>query len=177
MAFVEVGVEAVEAVEGTEAASATEAGSAAEELDENAPSGEHNLGNGNSMHLSEAQFKALLHSQAAVAAVMDRAGKCADIANSLAITTGARYAVSLQNKPDRSRTRAAVYAANFKAVIDELYHSTLLKAAAQTGSDPRQTSESHEGEHPHGEEHEAPVKGAAEAESTAEAAESTLGEL
>jgi hypothetical protein len=121
---------------GAEAEAGAAESTAVEEIEEDAPKGEHNLGNGNSMTFSPEQFQSLLHSDAAVAGIMDRARKCAEIANSLAITYGAKYEVSLQNKPDHSRARAAVYAANFKAVIDELHHSTLLKAAAQTGSDP-----------------------------------------
>jgi hypothetical protein len=125
---------------GAAEAGAAESTEAAESLDEQAPHGEHDLGNGNSMHMSEAQFRAMMHNPAVAAALLDRGQKCAEIANSLAITEGAEYAVSLQNDPSHTRARAAVYAANFKAVVDELNHSTLLKAAAQTGSDPRMTA-------------------------------------
>jgi hypothetical protein len=124
---------------GAAEAGAAESTEAAESLDEQAPHGEHDLGNGNSMSMSPEQFKAFMHSPQVVAAIMDRANKCADIADSLAITKGAEYGVSLQNDPSHTRARAAVYAANFKAVVDELNHSTLLKAAAQTGSDPRES--------------------------------------
>jgi hypothetical protein len=148
MAFIPVAEEVGAEVIGESAAEGSEA-SAEEDLGE--PRGEHNLGNGNSMHFSDAQFRALIHGPAVVAAIMDRAQKCAEIANKLAITYGAKYAVKLQNKPDHTRPRAAIYAANFKAVIDEMYHSTLLKAAAQTGSDPKQTAHSASGEDHEGE--------------------------
>jgi hypothetical protein len=178
MAFLIPEIAEVGAEAGAEAGaeSAAEGSAAAEEEGAEAPGGEHNLGNGNSMHFSPEQFKALLHSSAAVAAILDRGQKCAEIANGMAITKGAKYAVSLQNKPDTSRARAAVYAANFKAVVDELNHSTLLKAAAQTGSDPKmQGSGSGESEHEH-EGGDEPVKGAEEAAGEASAAEGSLGE-
>jgi hypothetical protein len=134
-AIPEVAGSAVEA--GEAGAEASEAGAAAEESSEESLGGEHNLGGGHSMHISEDQFNALAHSQAVVNAIMDRAHRCTDIANDLAITQDAKYDCSLNNSPSRSRATAVVYAANYKAVVDDAYHSTLLKAAAQTGSDPR----------------------------------------
>jgi hypothetical protein len=95
------------------------------------------LGGGNAIQISPKDIQRILHSSPVVAGVTARAQHCMGIANDLAVTSGAEYDMVVQNRSDTTRCRATVFAANFKAVVDDVYHSTLLKAAAQTGSDPR----------------------------------------
>lgn len=175
--LVEVGAEA-----GAEAGAAgAEAGAAEGEEaagEEGIEGGDHNLKNGHSLHLSQEQFQQLAHSDAVVAAVTDRAQKCCDIANELAVTKDAVYEVRVTNTG--TRARAKVTPGNFKGVVDDAYHDTLLKAAAQTGSDPRipdteSEEEKEEGPEREGEEGEAAEAGeAGEAGEVAEVAEIAL---
>jgi len=97
--------------------------------------GNVDLGDGHSMTISPEQIHALLHSPQAVAAIMAKAEHVCKLANDMAVTREAEYAVVLQNRNDTKRARATVYAKNFYAVVDDAHHSTLLKAAAQTPSD------------------------------------------
>jgi len=132
------------AAEGATVASASVAGesaaasrlSQAAELAGNIPLGENGDQGPASMQISPADIHRILHSPAAVAAVSARAQKCAGLANAMAVTRDAEYDVVIQNRGDTTRCRATVIAKNFMAVVDDAHHSTLLKAAAQTGSDP-----------------------------------------
>ena len=132
------------AAEGATVASASIAGESASaarlakmaEMAGNIPLGQGDGGQQNSMQISQADIHRILHSGAAVAAVTATAQKCAGIANAMAITRDAEYDVVVQNRDDTTRCRATVIAKNFMAVVDDAHHTTLLKAAAQAGSDP-----------------------------------------
>jgi len=97
--------------------------------------GDVDLGDGHSMTISPEQIHQLLHSPGAVAKIMEVANHVCALANTMAITREAEYAVVLQNRNDTKRARATVYAKNFYAVVDDAHHSTLLKAAANTHTD------------------------------------------
>jgi hypothetical protein len=143
----------VEAVEGATAASAAGAATAgtaagagesamASRLARGAisASGKIDLGPGeggqnNAMQISKEDVKRILHSSAAVSAVTARAEEVCRQANAQAITREAEYEVVVQNRGDTTRCRAIVRPANYYAIVDDHYHSTLLKAAAQAGSD------------------------------------------
>jgi hypothetical protein len=104
--------------------------------------GEINLGGGHTMHLNPAVFRALLHHPEVVRALEHRAHEIRDAANGLAVQREDRpppeYAVSVQDDAESTRARARVYPANIEAVIDAAHNLTLLKAADQHPSDPRE---------------------------------------
>jgi hypothetical protein len=99
-------------------------------------SGVHDLGSGTFIRVPEEVIRGLLRRPDAVAAIKERGKKVADLANSNHITKGAEYEAVYVDNPDYKRPTVMVKPANFKGVIDEATHSTLLKAAAQVGSDP-----------------------------------------
>jgi hypothetical protein len=70
------------------------------------------------------------------AQVDERGRQVAAAANAMAVTKGAVYEYQPSTHPDNKRARGKVRAANFKAVVDNRAHSTLLKAAA-AHSDPK----------------------------------------
>lgn len=103
---------------------------------ESMSSGIQDLGNGLYLRVPESVIRGLLRSNEAMSAIQHRAQRVADQANANHLTTGAKYETKLVDNPGYKRPVVFVKPANFKAVIDEQYHSTLLAAAAQVGSDP-----------------------------------------
>lgn len=103
---------------------------------ESMPSGVQDLGDGLFLRVPESVIRDLLRDPAAITAITHRAQAVVDIANDTHITEGARYEAKLVDNPGYKRPVVFVKPANFKAVVDEQYHSTLLAAALQVGSDP-----------------------------------------
>lgn len=103
---------------------------------ESVSSGVQDLGGGTFMRIPEEAIRGLLRAPEAIAAITHRAKAVVDIANDTHITQDAEYEAVLVDNAGYKRPVVFVKPANFKAVIDEKYHSTLLAAALQVGSDP-----------------------------------------
>lgn len=99
------------------------------------------LGNGHKLVLKPEAWRALLHHQAVVDAITQRAQEVADAANEMVAldprtierleaqgNVGPAYDILVQNQPDTTRPRARVQAANFKGILDDAHNSTLYKA-------------------------------------------------
>jgi hypothetical protein len=93
------------------------------------------LSEGVEMEVNEEVCKALLYSEEAIEAICNRAQKVVDVANGMAITEDARYLYVLQKGEGHSRPQCLVMPDNFKAVVDDAAHSTLMAAAAAVGSE------------------------------------------
>lgn len=98
------------------------------------------VGGGNRMQISPELAHQILYSAESIAAITERAQQVVDLANSMAITPGAKYRFSVGTGEGHSRPIALVMPDNFKAVVDDAAHSTLLAAAASVGSDPKYES-------------------------------------
>lgn len=140
-----VGGAAEGAAAGEAAAGAGEAGAWGEEAAAGEGEGERftqktDLGHGNHLDLDPAMWQALLHDPAVVAAITDRANAMCAAANSMAVTPGAQYVVTVQNRSNTTRARARVRPGGddpYKAMVDDAVHSTLLKVMDQYPSDPK----------------------------------------
>jgi hypothetical protein len=99
--------------------------------------GELDLGGGITLKLSPDMFRRIMHDPQITAAVDQRCQEVTDLCNSLAITPGAVYTYTVSTNPNNIRGRGRVRPGNFKAYIDNAVHSTLLKALASVGSDPK----------------------------------------
>lgn len=95
------------------------------------------LGNGMKYVPNEEAKRKLLHHPAVVAAITAKAEQMARYANNLSITEDAEYGVTVQNNPETTRARARVRPMNYEAMVDDAYHSTLLKTLAAFPSDPK----------------------------------------
>jgi hypothetical protein len=168
MAFIPEIAEAVAG--GAEAAGAEEGASAVAGDEEGISEMPHDIGGGDTLQFDAEQFRQFLWSDASLAAIKQRADEICALANSTAITKGAVYAVTSPTEGAVTRPRANVWTKNYKAVIDDYHHATLLKAIAQFPSDPKPESYG-EGEGEPGEESEAPDAGGEETEGGEEAAE------
>lgn len=98
--------------------------------------GEIDLGGGFKLKLVPDMFRQVMHSGGITSAVEQRCQQLTDLCNSLAITAGAVYTYTVSTNPTNIRARGRVKPGNFKAVVDDAAHSTLLKALASVGSDP-----------------------------------------
>jgi hypothetical protein len=119
-------------------------------IEEELPSEEHDglavpgpidLGGGFTLVFNPEAFRKIMHTAEITAQVEERAAAITEEANRLAITVGARYAYTVSNRPENIRARARVRPDNYKAVVDDEYHETLLKALANVGSDPKPVTE------------------------------------
>lgn len=98
--------------------------------------GEIDLGGGFKLKLVPDMFRRIMHTASMTAAVEQRCQQLTDVCNDLAITAGAVYIYTVSTNPTNIRARGRVKPGNFKAVVDDAAHSTLLKALASVGSDP-----------------------------------------
>ena len=137
-------------------------------------SGSIDIGFGMRLVITPDAFKMIMHMPEITAKVTERCEELTAAANSLAVTEDAEYAFVVSNNPDNIRARGRVFPDNFKAVVDDEHHSTLLKALEQVGSDPYPTFAS-EGEVP--EEGEPDVYSAPPGEAAAEEAHGAGGAM
>jgi hypothetical protein len=98
--------------------------------------GEIDLGGGFKLKLVPDMFRQIMHTAGMTAAVQARCEELTNLCNELAITAGAVYTYTVSTNPNNIRARGRVRPGNFKAVVDDAAHSTLLKALASVGSDP-----------------------------------------
>lgn len=103
---------------------------------EGMPSGPMDVGNGNFIRVPASVIHDLFRMPGAVAAIKARATAVENLANANHITENAVYESVYVDNTGHDRPMVLVKPANFKAVLDEKWHSTLLAAAAQVGSDP-----------------------------------------
>jgi hypothetical protein len=125
-----------EAGAGVAAEGAAETGTAEGAEEESISEIPQEIGDGDHIQLSEEQIRGLLWDDRVIEAITARANEICATANSMAITKGAVYGVTSPTEGAVTRPRANVWTKNYKAVIDDHYHATLLKAAAQFPSDP-----------------------------------------
>lgn len=106
------------------------------------------IGGGLKIQIDHAAVRRMLNSPEVKAQVDARGRALAAECNRLAVTKGAEYAWLPSDHPDNTRARGRVVTANYKAQVDDAHHSTLLKALASVGSDPKpDMHEGGEGEH------------------------------
>lgn len=98
--------------------------------------GEIDLGGGFKLKLVPDMFRQIMHTATMRSAVQARCEELTNACNELAITAGAVYTYTVSTNPTNIRARGRVRPGNFKAVVDDAAHSTMLKALAQVGSDP-----------------------------------------
>jgi len=98
---------------------------------------EIDLGGGFKLKLSTDMFRQIMHTPSITEAVHERCEELCNACNALAVTPGAIYVYQVSTNPSNIRARGRVKPGNFKAVVDDAAHSTLLKALASVGSDPK----------------------------------------
>jgi hypothetical protein len=102
------------------------------------------LGGGIKLRINPEAFKMIMHTPEITAQVQARCEAIAEEANRLAIRDGAQYTYQVSNNPDNIRARGRVKPANATAAFDDDENSTLLKALATVGSDPKPEREEQE---------------------------------
>jgi hypothetical protein len=156
---------------------ATEAGLEEKRPDEHLPDS-IDLGGGIMLRINPEFFKMIMHSPEVTAQVDARCEAIAEEANSIAVRKGAEYGYVVSNNPDNLRARGRVKPLNQTAVFDDDENSTLLKALATVGSDPKPPTEQQEEEEREREEeeYESEPEPVAEGEIASKAAEAEVAE-
>jgi hypothetical protein len=98
---------------------------------------EMDLGDGFKLVLAPDAFHRIMHSTYATEVVRRRCQELTEAANSLAVVDGAEYLYRVSDNAANERARGRVYPGNDEAHHDNARYSTLLKALAQAGSDPK----------------------------------------
>lgn len=104
---------------------------------------EIDLGGGFKLVISPDAFRTVMHTPEITAQVQQRCQELAETATAMATVEGAEYTYFVSNNPDNIRARGRVKPANDAARRDDAENSTLLKALASVGSDPRPVYNGH----------------------------------
>jgi hypothetical protein len=181
-ALAALGEGSVETAGGRAASAAAWGEASGEDNIDDGPGGESmpseiDLGGGIKLKIAPDMFRQIMHSPEITSGVQQRCQEISDTANGMAITEGAVYTFQVSNNSDNIRARGRVKPGNYKAVIDDEYHDTLLKALESVGSDPYPTysSDSPEGPEEGGPDADSEAEEPAEEEGAA--AEAEVGEL
>jgi hypothetical protein len=98
---------------------------------ESIPGHDMDVGGGHSLQLNPEQIAEFLHSDESIAALMELAQMVTNSANDNAQIPDAQYEFIIQTTDGYVTPQALVMAANYRGVLDEAAHSTLLVAAGE----------------------------------------------